>query len=112
MKTNYWFYLADSLHSRAARRETSPSADVDKSLKSMPRVETPTKQPVINHAGISKKKSKTKALTRAQKLRQQKGIERAESVMDQLETKISKSIGRAKAVNARRVRKCIWVFVP
>ncbi|CRG84429.1 hypothetical protein PISL3812_01717 [Talaromyces islandicus] len=95
---------SDSLHSRAARRETSPSADVDKSLKSMPRVEAPAKQPLIHAAGISKKKSKTKAMSRAQRLRQQKSIERAESVMDQLETKVAKSIGKAKAVNARKAQ--------
>jgi hypothetical protein len=81
----------------------------------MPRVEAEPKQPVIHtvhaNAGISKKKSKGKALTRAQRLRQQKSIERAESVMDQLETKVSKSIGRAKVVNARRVKQFIWVFV-
>ena len=37
-------------------------------------------------------------------MRQQKGVERAEAVMDQLEKKVVKSEGRAKSVKARRVR--------
>ncbi|KAH8705359.1 Alb1-domain-containing protein [Talaromyces proteolyticus] len=94
-----------SLNSRAARRETSPSADVDKSLRSMPRIEASSKSPAIHavhaSAGISKKKSKTKAISRAQRLRQQKNIERAEAVLDQLENKVAKSAGRAKIVKAR-----------
>jgi Alb1 len=98
--------LATSIHSRAARRETSPS-DANKSLESVPRVETPKKPSGVlaaqSSAGISKKKSKTKALTRAQRLRQQKGVERAENVVDQLENKVAKSITKAKAIDARRV---------
>ncbi|OKL58338.1 hypothetical protein UA08_06574 [Talaromyces atroroseus] len=98
---------ATSVHSRAARRGASPS-DVNKSLESVPRMEAPTKPSSIlaahTSAGISKKKSKAKPLSRAQRLRQQKGIERAEMVIDQLETKVAKSIGKAKAINARRAQ--------
>lgn len=73
----------------------------------MPRVEAAIHS-VHANAGIGKKKSKTKALSRAQRLRQQKSIERAEIVMDQLETKVSKSVGKAKTVNARKVQQYIW----
>lgn len=98
--------IATSVHSRAARRGNSPS-DADKSLESVPRVEVPTKPSSVlavhANAGISKKKSKGKNVTRAQRLRQQKGIERAETVMDQLESKVAKSVGRAKSISARKV---------
>lgn len=55
------------------------------------------------NAGVSKKKSKSKPLTKAQRARQQKGMERAEAVMDQLESKVNRSVNRAKVVKARRV---------
>ncbi|PYH31829.1 Alb1 domain-containing protein [Aspergillus neoniger CBS 115656] len=96
-----------SKHSRAARRAASPSLDVDKSITSLPRAEETTVQrdSILSeraNAGVSKKSSKGKAKTRAQRLRQQKGVERAEAVMDQLEKKVVKSEGRAKSVKARR----------
>ncbi|GKZ37483.1 hypothetical protein AbraIFM66950_009033 [Aspergillus brasiliensis] len=95
-----------SKHSRAARRAASPSLDVDKSLTTLPRAEETTVQrdSILSeraNAGISKKQSKSKAKSRAQRLRQQKGVERAEAVMDQLEKKVTKSVGRAKVVKAR-----------
>lgn len=49
-----------------------------------------------------KKQSKLKAKTRAQRLRQQKGIERAENILGQLDKKVEKSLGRAKNVKSRR----------
>ncbi|BCR99472.1 Alb1 domain-containing protein [Aspergillus luchuensis] len=96
-----------SKHSRAARRAASPSLDVDKSITSLPRAEETTVQrdSILSeraNAGVSKKASKGKAKTRAQRLRQQKGVERAEAVMDQLEKKVVKSESRAKSVKARR----------
>ncbi|GKZ70584.1 hypothetical protein AnigIFM50267_006238 [Aspergillus niger] len=96
-----------SKHSRAARRAASPSLDVDRSLTSLPRAEETTVQrdSILSeraNAGVSKKQSKGKAKTRAQRLRQQKGVERAEAVMDQLEKKVTKSEVRAKSVKARR----------
>jgi transposase len=102
--------LAKSVHSRAARRENSPSVDVDKSLKSLPRPEQSNLNASTSlsdriNAGISKKKSASKAKSRAQRLRQQKGIERAEALFDQLEIRKTKSLGRAKKINARRVRE-------
>ncbi|KAL1966884.1 hypothetical protein VTN77DRAFT_3849 [Rasamsonia byssochlamydoides] len=93
-----------SIHSRAARRAASPSNELDKSLTSLPRAETAIPVPVTHtNAGVSKKKPKSKAKTRAQRLRQQKGIERAEVVMDQLEKKVAKSVGKGKKVKARKI---------
>ncbi|GAB1206417.1 hypothetical protein APSETT445_005104 [Aspergillus pseudonomiae] len=96
-----------SKHSRAARRAASPSLDVDKSLTTLPRAEDTViqRESILSdraNAGVSKRKSKTKALSKAQRARQQKGIERAENIMDQLETKVEKSLKRGKTVKARR----------
>ncbi|OAX82974.1 hypothetical protein ACJ72_02674 [Emergomyces africanus] len=93
-----------SIHSRAAKRAVSPT---DKSLfKSLPRPEpTPTVKPHVlsaqHNAGITKK-SKSKQMTRGQRRRQEKGLERAELVLDRTEKKIAKSVGRAKLVKDRR----------
>lgn len=96
-----------SIHSRAARRDKSPS-DVNKSLDSVPRAEATAKPSSVlaahSNAGITKKKSKSKALSRAQRLRQQKSIERAESVIDQLESKVAKSVGKMKSISERKVK--------
>ena len=102
------YVSATSLHSRAARRAASPSVDVDKSLKSLPRAETTVipRESVLHgrtNAGITKKQAKLKPQSRAQRLRQQKGIERAEAVLDQMEKKFVKSIKRSKTVKERRV---------
>ncbi|KAF5855512.1 hypothetical protein ETB97_009089 [Aspergillus alliaceus] len=96
-----------SKHSRAARRAASPSLDVDKSLTSLPRAkQTEIQRETIlsdrANAGVIKKQSKPKAMTRAQRLRQQKGIERAENILGQLDKKVEKSVGRAKIVKSRR----------
>ena len=95
------------MRSRAARRQASPSLDVDKSLTSLPRAEdTPVSRESVltdrRNSGIMKKQ-KGKALSRAQKQRQMKGVERAEAVMDQMEIKVSRSTNRAKTIKARRV---------
>lgn len=42
-------------------------------------------------------------MTKAQRLRQQKGMDRAEAVMDQLEIKKARSVTRAKSIKERRV---------
>ncbi|KAI9043392.1 Alb1 domain-containing protein [Aspergillus affinis] len=96
-----------SKHSRAARRAASPSLDVDKSVMSAPRVEEtalPRDSILVDraNAGVSKKQAKPRNKSRAQRQKQQKGIERAENIMDQREKKVSKSVSRAKTVNARR----------
>ena len=80
---------------------------MDKSINSAPRVEEPFKPDAIlarhANAGVTKKKPTAKKLTRTQRLRRQKGIERAEKVLDRLEVKIKKSEGKAKKVKARKV---------
>ncbi|KAL4802167.1 Alb1-domain-containing protein [Aspergillus unguis] len=96
-----------SKHSRAARRAASPSLDLDKSLTNLPRAEdTPIQRESVlmdrANAGVTKKQSKPKPKSRAQKLRQQKGMDRAEAIMDQHEIKVAKSNNRAKAVKNRR----------
>ncbi|KAA8652723.1 hypothetical protein EYZ11_005696 [Aspergillus tanneri] len=96
-----------SKHSRAARRAASPSLDVDKSLTSLPRAQETALQrdSILSdrvNSGVTKKQSKPKTKSRSQLRKQQKGIERAEIVLDQLEKKVSRSVGRAKTVKARR----------
>ncbi|KAF1957758.1 hypothetical protein CC80DRAFT_442665 [Byssothecium circinans] len=97
-----------TLHSRAARRAVSPT---DHSLtKSAPKTrdsvspapDASSAKPHVlaaRNAGISK--SKSKPLKRAQRLRQQKGMERAEENMDKLELKRAKSFGKEKKVKQR-----------
>jgi hypothetical protein len=103
---------AQSTHSRAARRASSPSVDIDKSLTSLPRVESDEQRDSVlaerANAGVTKKKPKPKSKSRTQRLRQEKGSERAEIVMDQLEKKVAGSVKRGKNVNARRV----WLRSP
>ncbi|RMJ22316.1 hypothetical protein PHISP_06813 [Aspergillus sp. HF37] len=97
---------SQSAHSRAARRESSPSVDIDKSLTSLPRIESDVQRDSVLaervNAGVTKKKPKQKSKSRTQRLRQEKGSERAEIVMDQLEKKVAGSVKRGKTVNARR----------
>lgn len=76
----------------------------------MPRVEAPTKATGVlaahANAGISKKKV-NKKLTRSQRLRQQKGIERGEMLFDRLEAKVEKAkTSYSKVATARKV--CRW----
>ncbi|KAL3423354.1 hypothetical protein PVAG01_05101 [Phlyctema vagabunda] len=104
--TNYG--SATSIHSRAAKRASSPSIDTDKSLKDIkPPEETKTSRPSVlaihQGAGVAKKaKNGRKAvLSSKAKRRQEKGLDRAEAVMDKKETKIEKSKGRARTVQER-----------
>ncbi len=92
--------------SRASKRATSPSINLDKSLKDAPRVEDAVLAPRPN-AGISKKKSGKRGNARStrQKVRQEKGLQRAEAVMDQLEIKKTKAGGRE---GKRRERRKVW----
>jgi uncharacterized protein YaiL (DUF2058 family) len=57
------------------------------------------------NAGVQKKKINGKRMTKAQRLRQQKGMDRAEAVLDRLEIKKAKSLDRAKSIKERRVCK-------
>ncbi|TKX21003.1 hypothetical protein C1H76_6854 [Elsinoe australis] len=90
-----------SSHSRAARRAASPSLDVDKSILD---IKAPEKDTNVSYggayAGISKKK-KSKPLTRQQRLRQEKGMERASNNLDKLSKKVADSQFREKKVKNR-----------
>ncbi|KAF2806526.1 uncharacterized protein BDZ99DRAFT_501340 [Mytilinidion resinicola] len=100
-----------ALHSRAARRAASPSLNLDKSIKTMPRPSSPvpkssrgTAKPHVLAAvstGISKR-SKSKPVKRQQRLRQARGMERAADFMEKMEVKVQKSMGRTKTVKERR----------
>ncbi|EJT74058.1 hypothetical protein GGTG_07907 [Gaeumannomyces tritici R3-111a-1] len=100
---------APSKHSRAARRATSPSIDTDKSLKNVkPPAEPANQRPAVlaaqHGAGVGKKgKSGRKAIpsSRARR-RHEKGMDRAEAVMDRTLSKIEKSKGQARTVQSRR----------
>ncbi|KAJ5966154.1 hypothetical protein N7481_012868 [Penicillium waksmanii] len=90
-------------NTRAARRAATPE---DKSIAALPRADSPTtSRPSLMadraNIGVSKKKKNNSKITRAQRLRQQKGLERAEAVSDQLQIKKSKSLVRAKAIKTR-----------
>ncbi|KAJ8065006.1 hypothetical protein OCU04_007309 [Sclerotinia nivalis] len=95
-----------SVRSRAAKRASSPSIDTDKSLKN---VKAPTEtvyhpQVLSPHqgAGVSKKKNGRKSqLSSKAKRRQDKGLDRAEAVMDRTSTKIEKSKYRGRNVQER-----------
>lgn len=100
-------FAAKAQNTRAARRATSPSVNVDKSLTSLPRAESPTAQrPSVladrASAGVQKRQ-KQKRQTRSQRLRQEKGMDRAEAVLDQMEIKKNKSLDRARNIKTRRV---------
>jgi hypothetical protein len=101
-----------TIHSRAARRAASPSIDLDKSLK--PAAAPSTRDPAspsrpskskahalgTQNAGIQKKQKKGN-MTRAQRLRHEKGLERAAAVIDKQHVKIVKSLDKEKIVKER-----------
>jgi hypothetical protein len=101
-------YPATSVHSRAAKRASSPSIDTDKSLKN---VKPPTESnkhrhsvlAVLQSAGVSKKSKngRKSVLSAKAKRRQERGMDRAEAVMDKKEKKVEKSRGRARNVQER-----------
>jgi hypothetical protein len=101
--TNHPFSTATSLHSRSAKRAASPSLNLDKSLTSLQR---PSDHPEIlapvPNAGITKRKSKGKSFSRAQRLRQEKGMEKAEAVVGKMEVKVEKAAGKGKKGRERR----------
>ncbi|RMZ71117.1 ribosome biogenesis alb1 [Pyrenophora seminiperda CCB06] len=101
-----------TVHSRAARRAASPSLNLDKSAQKPAHTTRDSASPsrpsrVNTHAlaakdaGIQKKQRKTGNMTRAQRLRYQKGLERAEDNMDKLEKKRMKSVDKEKKVKER-----------
>ncbi|MCJ1375733.1 hypothetical protein MMC20_006970 [Loxospora ochrophaea] len=97
---------ATSLRSRAARRETSPSINLDKSTinpkaSDSRQKHVPSALSVHRAAGITKRKAKGKPLKRQQRLRQEKGLGRAETNLDKIEKKREKSIHKGKKVKER-----------
>ncbi|KAI3391775.1 hypothetical protein diail_6797 [Diaporthe ilicicola] len=100
---------APSIHSRAARRATSPSINTDKSLKDVkPPSESTDYRPSVlgihQNAGVTKKtKRGRKAVlsTKARK-RQERGLERAEEIMDRTSAKVLKSKRAASDVANRK----------
>lgn len=101
--------LAPSLHSRAARRATSPSINTDKSLKEIrPPAESLNQRPSVlglhQNAGVTKKSRRgRKAVlsTRARK-RHEKGLERAEEIVDRTANKVAKSKRAASNIADRK----------
>ncbi|KAI1810950.1 hypothetical protein GGS20DRAFT_144237 [Poronia punctata] len=98
---------APSLHSRSARRATSPSIDTDKSLKIVrPPPESVDNRPSvlsIHHgAGVTKKQKRGKALSSKARKRQEKAQDRAAAVMERTEKKIAISKGQSRTIQSRR----------
>lgn len=95
------------MHSRAAKRASSPGIDLDKSLKDLKppqdvRTQRPSVLAIHQGAGVTKKKNGRKQVLSAKaKRRQEKGMDRAEAVMDKTEKKVEKSKGRARTVQER-----------
>ena len=100
---------ATSIHSRAAKRASSPSMNFDKSLTSIkPPAESSNHRPSVlsvhNGAGVTKRKGKGKPMSRQQRRRQENRSERAEAVMDKTVKKAEKSLVKGKVVKERSVR--------
>ncbi|KAG6356619.1 hypothetical protein INS49_014493 [Diaporthe citri] len=100
---------APSIHSRAARRATSPSINTDKSLKdARPPPESVDARPSVlglhQNAGVTKKSKRgRKAVlsTRARK-RHERGLERAEEIVDRTSNKVLKSKKAAANIAGRK----------
>lgn len=101
------FVTAVSVHSRAAKRASSPGIDLDKSIKDIKPPREPKERASVlavhQGAGVTKKSKngRKSVLSTKAKRRQEKGLDRAEAVMDKKETKIEKSRGRARTVQER-----------
>ncbi|EXJ78868.1 hypothetical protein A1O1_09270 [Capronia coronata CBS 617.96] len=92
--------------SRASKRATSPSVDLDRSLRDAPRASDAT--PVLSarsNGRVTKSKPKQKQLSRGQKKRHEKGLARAEAVQDRLAKKLNDASGKLKKI---RERKGMW----
>ncbi|RMZ06470.1 hypothetical protein D0860_05525, partial [Hortaea werneckii] len=90
-----------SVHSRAARRgEEPPSKDLAVKSASVQSDYKPWLHNAQN-AAVGKKK-KSKQLSRQQKQRQQKALEKADVNVDKLQSRIADSKARGKRVQARR----------
>lgn len=100
---------APSLHSRAARRATSPSIDTDKSLKTVrPPAASLNQRPSVlglhQSAGVSKKTSRGRKAVRSTRARRrhERGLERAEEIVDRTANKIAKSKRAASHIAERK----------
>ncbi|KAJ9142571.1 hypothetical protein NKR19_g7163 [Coniochaeta hoffmannii] len=98
---------AQSVHSRAARRATSPGIDTDKSLKNVqPPPESVNIRPAVlaaHHAGGVTKKTKRKSqLSHKARLRQERNLERAEAIAERTALKVQKSKGQARVIQSRK----------
>ncbi|OTB05873.1 hypothetical protein M426DRAFT_319561 [Hypoxylon sp. CI-4A] len=98
---------APSIHSRAARRATSPGIDTDKSLKNVqpPAAESVDHRPSVlaihQGAGVSKKERKSRNLSSKAKKRQERGQDRAAAIMERTQQKVAKSKGQARTIQSR-----------
>jgi hypothetical protein len=94
-----------SKHSRAARRATSPSIDVDKSVKELKPARDPILRPSVlaarESSGVSKKKSQGRKMSARARRRHERGMQMAEAVLERTSTKVEKSKGRGRAVQDR-----------
>jgi hypothetical protein len=97
------YQTGQSIHSRAARRATSPGINTDKSLKEVePPADYKPKILAVQSSGITKKKNGRKSVLSAKaRKRHEKGMDRAEAVMDKKEKLIEKSRARARNVQDR-----------
>ncbi|KAK7749798.1 hypothetical protein SLS53_000378 [Cytospora paraplurivora] len=108
-KTNAKKGKAPSLHSRAARRATSPSINTDKSLKDVqPPTESVNNRPSVlgihQSAGVTKKtkRGRKSVLSTKARKRHERGLERAEHVVDRTAVKIQKSKRSAAEIASRK----------
>ncbi|KAI0157839.1 Alb1-domain-containing protein [Xylariaceae sp. FL1272] len=98
---------APSLHSRAARRATSPSIDTDKSLKEarLPAQSVDHRPSVLalhHGAGVSKKQKKGRGMSSKARKRQERAQDRAVEIMERTEKKIDRSKGQSRKTQARQ----------
>ncbi|KAH9999151.1 Alb1-domain-containing protein [Xylariaceae sp. FL0662B] len=96
-----------SIHSRAARRATSPSIDTDKTLKDVrPPAESIDHRPsilAIHHgAGVSKKTKTGRNASSKARRRHEKAQDRAAEFMEKNEKKVARSKGQARTIHSRR----------
>lgn len=100
---------APSLHSRAARRATSPSINTDKSLKDVQLPsESLNQRPAVlglhQNAGVTKKskRGRKSVLSTRARARHERGLEKAEAIVDRTATKVQKSKYSASKVETRK----------
>ncbi|KAI1377459.1 Alb1-domain-containing protein [Hypoxylon crocopeplum] len=98
---------APSIHSRAARRATSPGIDTDKSLKNVqPPAESADYRPSVlsihQGAGVTKKVKKGRNMSTKARRKHEKEQDRAATILERTEKKVAKSKGQARTMQSRR----------